>query len=133
METIIGLLFIILPLVFKLIEKKLQTSGKSEQAGKIRELAELFEESDESEELEESAFETDPAPAAEPVTVVPYKPELVKVKAPEPVKTFVEGQKAVRRKAEPVLMEETDTKKKEKIDPKKLVIYSEIMKPKFQE
>lgn len=133
METIIGLLFIILPLVFKLIEKKLQASGKAEQAGKIRELADLFEESDESEQLEESAFETDSGPVAAPVTEVPYKPEPVKVKAPEPVKTFVEGQKAVRRKTEPVLLEETDTKKKEKIDPKKLVIYSELMKPKYQE
>lgn len=133
METIIGLLFIILPLVFKLIEKKLQASGKAEQAGKIRELADLFEESNESEQLEESAFETDSEPVAAPVTEVPYKPEPVKVKAPEPVKTFVEGQKAVRRKAEPVLLEETDTKKKEKIDPKKLVIYSELMKPKYQE
>lgn len=133
METIIGLLFIILPLVFKLIEKKLQASGKAGQAGKIRELADLFEESDESEQLEESAFETDSEPVAVPVTEVPYKPEPVKVKAPEPVKTFVEGQKAVRRKAEPVLLEETDTKKKEKIDPKKLVIYSELMKPKYQE
>lgn len=133
METIIGLLFIILPLVFKLIEKKLQASGKTEQAGKIRELADLFEESDESEQLEESAFETDSEPVAAPVTEVPYKPEPVKVKAPEPVKTFVEGQKAVRMKAEPVLLEETDTKKKEKIDPKKLVIYSELMKPKYQE
>jgi hypothetical protein len=30
-------------------------------------------------------------------------------------------------------MEEKDNKKKEKIDPKKLVLYSEIMKPKHQE
>ncbi len=133
METIIGLLFILLPLVFKLIEKRLQASGKSEQAGKIRELAELFEESEESEHLEESVFETDSVPAAEPVAEVPYKPEPVKFKVPKPKLTFTEGQKAFSRKTKTLLVEETDTKKKEKIAPKKLVIYSELMKPKFQE
>ena len=36
------------------------------------------------------------------------------------------------KKTAPILMEEPK-KKKEKIDPKKLVIYSEMMKPKFQD
>ena len=35
METIIGLLFILLPIIFKLIEKRLQNSGNAEQAGKV--------------------------------------------------------------------------------------------------
>jgi len=40
----------------------------------------------------------------------------------------------VQKKKTPILLEdETDKVRKEKIDPKKLVIYSEIMKPKYTE
>ena len=38
-----------------------------------------------------------------------------------------------KRKTPILLEEETEKKRKEKIDPKKLVIYSEIMKPKYTE
>ena len=38
-----------------------------------------------------------------------------------------------RKKKAPILVEEPEIKKKEKIDPKKMVIYSEIMKPKYQD
>ena len=50
-------------------------------------------------------------------------------KAPEKVKASVQKPS----KTIPILMEESKKNKKEKIDPKKLVIYSEIMKPKYQE
>ena len=116
METIIGLLVILLPAIFKLIEKKLQNSGKLEQAGKVRDLS--------------SAFEPDPEPLEEPIIEIP-KPVKVEVKQPQ--KIFTEGQRMTRKKAAPILLEEPDTKKKEKIDPKKLVLYSEIMKPKYEE
>lgn len=126
METIIGLLFIFLPVIFKLIEKKLQDSGKTNQAGKIRELAELFE------EKEEAVYE-------EPETVVPVQEPVIPIPEPEgapmakivPEKLKASVQKP--SKVAPILMDEPKTKKKEKIDPKKLVIYSEIMKPKYQD
>ena len=122
METIIGLLFILLPIIFKLIEKRLQNSGKAEQAGKVREFAELFQDKETAE------------PMTAPVVKLPVKNEPVKVVAPKPQKTFVEGQRMTRiKKAPAILMEEPEIKKKEKIDPKKLVIYSEIMKPKYQD
>jgi hypothetical protein len=122
METIIGLLFILLPIIFKLIEKRLQNSGKAEQAGKVREFAELFQDKETAE------------PMTAPVVELPVKNEPVKVVAPKPQKTFVEGQRMTRiKKAPAILMEEPEIKKKEKIDPKKLVIYSEIMKPKYQD
>jgi hypothetical protein len=122
METIIGLLFILLPIIFKLIEKRLQNSGKTEQAGKVREFAELFQDKETAE------------PMTAPVVELPVKNEPVKVVAPKPQKTFVEGQRMTRiKKAPAILMEEPEIKKKEKIDPKKLVIYSEIMKPKYQD
>ena len=122
METIIGLLFILLPIIFKLIEKRLQNSGKTEQAGKVREFAELFQDKETAE------------PMTAPVVELPVKNEPVKVVAPKPQKTFVEGQRMTRiKKAPAILMEEPEIKKKEKIDPKKLVIYSEIMKPKYHD
>ena len=61
----------------------------------------------------EEPEEVKPAPVAMPKTETPFR----------------EGTPVVTRK--PILMEEDDKPKGEKIDPKKLVIYSEIMKPKF--
>lgn len=126
METIIGLLFIFLPVIFKLIEKKLQDSGKTTQAGKIRELAELFE------EKEESVYE-------EPETLVPVQDPVIPIPEPEGEPMGRIAQEKLKAsvqkpsKVTPILVEEPKTKKKEKIDPKKLVIYSEIMKPKYQD
>ena len=42
METIIGLLFILLPVIFKLIGKRLEQAGKAESAGKIREISKKY-------------------------------------------------------------------------------------------
>ena len=69
------------------------------------------------------------------ITYVPpvQVPVMKKEPLPKPVYErpgpSVEGRPAVSRK--PLLLEEEKKKKHEKIDPKKLVIYSEIMKPKF--
>ena len=141
METIIGLLFILLPVIFKLIEKNLQKAGKEQQAGKVRELADLFKEDETSSAYEgdESAFEESEEPMAAPVIELPLKPETAPASPARPVKTvkpaplFVEGQKMTRKKKAPILVEEPEINKKEKIDPKKMVIYSEIMKPKYQD
>ena len=42
METIIGLLFILLPVIFKLISRKLEKAGQAEKAGRLKELAEMI-------------------------------------------------------------------------------------------
>ena len=42
METILGLLLVLLPLAFKLVEKKLRSSGRVETAEKVHEWAEMF-------------------------------------------------------------------------------------------
>ena len=107
METIIGLLFILLPVLFKFIEKKLQESGKAAQAEKMKEIHEMF-------------FEEE-----EPVQPV----------AEDPVPVFSEKREVTVApvKKKPVMMAEEKKIEKEKIDPRKLVIYSEIMKPKYQE
>ena len=126
METIIGLLFILLPVIFKLIGKRFEQSGQQDKARKVREFAQALDGEDspmhdwgyfgkevlgvEGEPQEEEILPQTPAPASLP-------------------QTSVEAQPAFTRK--PMLREEEPQKKGEKIDPKKLVIYSEIMKPKF--
>ena len=130
METIIGLLFILLPVIFKLIGKKLEKSGSPDTARKVRELTAALDGEDSPmhdwKYLGEQLFgdaveeqdETDNLNLPEQIESVPTSIEYVQ--APE---------KSVARRS--ILIEEDSEKKGEKIDPKKLVIYSEIMKPKF--
>lgn len=122
METIIGLLFILLPVIFKLIGKKLEQSGHTGQAETIRKIAEALGDDAEAEYDEEGQIvhlpeQPSAKPSVQPQPVVPVR--VVQE----------EGKQGIIRK--PLLVEDKDEVEKEKIDPKKLVIYSEIMKPKF--
>lgn len=142
METIIGLLFILLPFIFKVIGKRLENAGKQEQAGKIREFSKKYLESESDDEAMEDIrqwFNGEPETvegesvsesAAEPVVEGPVVPASRMTEEAVPV---LKTQRKVKRKAPILLEEETEEKRKEKIDPKKLVIYSEIMKPKYTE
>lgn len=105
METIIGLLFILLPVILKLVGKRLEQSQHTTEILSFPEETSFVEEAPRSIILEESVPE-------------PVMPEPVKLE-PQPLSR------------KPMLEEEQQQKKEEKIDPKKLVIYSEIMKPKF--
>ena len=131
METIIGLLFILLPVIFNLIGKKLEKSGKTAGAGKMRDIAKALgadEDDTIAKWLESKDDESEPAPVEVRSVPVEVKP-----------RTFMnEAQPAVSRiaqkKVKPaVAVKNVPDKRKEKIDPKKLVVYSEIMKPKFTE
>jgi hypothetical protein len=119
METIIGLLIVLLPLVFKLIGKRL------EQAGQVQPQVE-------DEVLEEDWAETVrryvEQQQAQAEVFVPSQAEV------EPQeKTVVEAPRVVpKKKSKPILIEE-EKKEKEKIDVKKMIVYSEIMKPKYTE
>lgn len=133
METIVGLLFILLPVIFKLIEKKLQQSGTAAQQETVRQIKDLFEmeENDLKDEIEDDAEpEIGDYVEPEPKFVVNPVVEFLEKVEPQVVKPAAPAQK---KRTAPILMEEKDNKKKEKIDPKKLVLYSEIMKPKHQE
>ena len=122
METIIGLLFILLPVILKLIGKKLEQSGKTGASETLREIVESMGEDNDESPIVEWLKEEPKAPAVQPVA----RPE---VRPTENVKPAV---KKKPKPKTPILVEE-EKKKGEKIDPKKLVIYSEIMKPKFTE
>ena len=118
METIIGLLFILLPVIFKLIGRKFEQSGQTEKTGKVRELAKTLDVEDETEEnpFEELRL----PPVSQPVEVAFQQ---------QPI------EEDVKRTTTRNLLQEAAPQKKnrEKIDPKKLVIYSEIMEPKYKQ
>ena len=93
----------------------------------MQQIKELFE--DESEGLPDE-FEIEPEPE------IVQQPEVAPVIVfPEKVEPAVVKPAAIKREknSAPILQEEKNDKKKDKIDPKKLVLYSEIMKPKYQE
>ena len=130
METIIGLLFILLPVIFKLIGKRLEQAGKDEEAGKIREFSKKYldQESEDSDfEDIRQWFNGD----SEPKEEAPLEVPVVELPKEEAVPAFDILKKD---KKSPILQEEDSNKeKKEKIVPRELVIYSEIMKPKYTE
>ena len=135
METIIALLFVLLPIIFKLIGKKFEQAGQSQRAEKMREFAELFgSDDDETEVRHDDDGQVVDVP---PVTVTPVQTYVRPVVPPAPAVTEnVVRQTASKKKPvtkKPILEEEVQVRKGEKIDPKKLVIYSEIMKPKYTE
>ena len=107
MEEIIGLLVILAIGIFKAVNKKFENAGKEKEVS---------------------------MPEAEPVVIrqepiVPKKRPVAPKQKPSAIEV-VERQTETRK---PMLIEEEETSPKEKIDPKKLVLYSEIMPPKFNE
>lgn len=140
-DIIITVLALALGLGFKVIEKKLKSAGKPAKSGRFKELADLFgEEGAEafppvapSEDPEE--FPMGPvAPDAEQSRRVSVpKPVVIEPVAPAPVVAPVEeAPRSVKPVNAPILQEE-EPEQKERIDPKKLIVYSEIMKPKYLE
>ena len=140
-DIIITVLALALGLGFKVIEKKLKSAGKPAKAGRFKELADLFGE-DGSEVFppvipSEDTKEFPMAPVApddeQSGQVIVPRPVVVEPVAPVPVVAPVEE---APRSVEPVntpILQEEEPEQKERIDPKKLIVYSEIMKPKYLE
>jgi hypothetical protein len=127
MEEIIGLLVVLAVGIFKAVNKKFEDAGKQPQKpsqpfGPFGSLDPF------AEDKEVVTPRPEPiVPKQEPVVPRP-KPVTPK---PQPMTfEFVERQTKTKK---PILIEEEETSPKEKIDPKKLVLYSEIMTPKFNE
>ncbi len=145
-DIIIAVLFIAVPAIFKAIGDRLEKSGKAEKAGKFKKMADVFkDEEDEStiegwllEKMEQDEKPVEPVPL-DPAPVVVMKPAASEIDIMDYIdkpETVVKRQ--IKRlppqttvKKPVILLEEEPEKKGEKIDPKKLVIYSEIMKPKY--
>lgn len=127
METIIGLLFILLPVILKVIGNRLEQSGKTATAEKMRRFAQSLDGDDDGDEAEPfTVNDAEPEPAEETVK----KPAVL----PEPVARIVQMPKRpVARHTSAILLEKEEKTVREKIDPKKLVVYSEIMQPKYKD
>lgn len=135
MEDIIGILFLLVPLAAAFLEKKLK---KAADAGPLQESEEvIFEIPETDQPVSEQQVIQSQAPEPlkpeslkpEPLKPQPLKPQPLKPQLlnTQPLKTSVR-----KAKKSPILQEEVDNKPKEKIDKKKLVIYSEIMEPKYK-
>ena len=143
METIIGLLFILLPVILKLVGKRLEQSGQPEKAKKLQDLLDTVYDGKDDDKLKdeqddglEVEYDDDgqivsvhPKMVWKPEPIVPVVEKKVEPAAHIHLWEVKEGIPATKKK--PMLVEEAPKKKREKIDPKKLVVYSEIMKPKF--
>ena len=143
METIIGLLFILLPVILKLVGKRLEQSGQPEKAKKLQDLLDTVYDGKDDDKLKdeqddglEVEYDDDgqivsvhPKMVWKPEPIVPVVEKKVEPAAQIHLWEVKEGIPATKKK--PMLVEEAPKKKREKIDPKKLMVYSEIMKPKF--
>ncbi len=147
LDILIAVLFIAIPAIFKAIGERLEKSGKTDKAGKFKKVAEAFADEEGESTIEGWILEKMDKSEENPVEPVPVNPEPVVV--PKPAVTqidimdYIDKPETVVKKQlkrvppkptfrKPMMLIEDEPKKKgEKIDPKKLVIYSEIMKPKF--
>ena len=149
--TILTLLLVVLPMAAGLIEKLLKAAGKTGAAGKMKDLAEMFDSEDSSEDGEQAAGNPhgqqpvpagapagQPAPAtahsAQPAPVMTHSPQA----APKPLHQMQPARPTVEKPVPNVkpktgspAADEAVAEKKPFIDKKKLIIYSEILKPKF--
>ena len=142
METIIGLLFILLPVILKLVGKRLEQSGQPEKAKKLQDLLDTVYDGKDDDKLKDEQdddLEVEYDDDGQIVSVHPkmtWKPEpapvvMEKPKADPQIHLWEVKEGVATVKKKPILVEEAPKKKRDKIDPKKLVVYSEIMKPKF--
>ena len=149
--TILTLLLVVLPMAAGLIEKLLKAAGKTGAAGKMKDLAEMFDSKDSSEDGEQAAGNPhgqQPVPAGAPAgqpapaTVHSAQPAPAtthsRPAAPKPLHQMQPARPTVEKPVPNVkpktgspAADETVAEKKPFIDKKKLIIYSEILKPKF--
>ena len=132
MEEIIGLVVVLAVGIFKAVNKKFEDAGKQPQ--KPSQPFGPFGSLDPFEKDQEVLV-----PKAEPAAPrrEPVAPRPVEIRpaaaTPQPMTFDFEDVQRQTKTRKPMLIEEEETSPKEKIDPKKLVLYSEIMNPKFNE
>lgn len=127
MDGIITILIIAAAIIFKVVGKKMDSAPGEEVFPQFPFNPEpAVETSSEDEEAEDTVAEEG---EEEPF----FKPEIVTDELViEEAKAALPVQPSVQKPVAPILVEE-EPAPKEKIDPKKLIIYSEIMKPKYNE
>ena len=139
--TILTLLILILGVAGPVIEKRLKKAGKVDQARKLRDVLDTVLSKDEAEK--EEAPEAEPGPGkvlpTPPVTTEKYDPGMPYTTFSVSPELLEGGYRSVKEIAEERRRKYAQSEVKLEpchsleIDPKKLVIYSEIMKPKFDD
>lgn len=149
--TILTLLLVVLPMAAGLIEKLLKAAGKTGAAGKMKDLAEMFDSKDSSEDGEQAAGNPHGqqpvpagAPAGQPAPATAHSAQPApatthsRQAAPKPLHQMQPARPTVEKPVPNVkpktgspAADEAVAEKKPFIDKKKLIIYSEILKPKF--
>ena len=137
--TIITLLVIVLGAAGPLIEKQLKKAGKVDQARKFRDIIQTVTgEEDEKEDsttarVPEQAAASAPVSASQAVPVSQESTDTVQMQIPpELLEGGYRSVKDIARERRQAAAESAAPEKRGlEIDPKKLVVYSEIMKPKF--
>lgn len=123
METVLGLLLVLLPLIFKAVEKKLQAAGKPvKNSG-----AGLPEEAD------DSVPDTFGLPGTFGLPEAADVPGEVRVQEAVVPSVSAAAGKTARKRSSGHAEQSAGKQPKKRIDPRKLVVYSEIMKPKYTE
>ena len=122
------MIIVLLPVIFKLIGKKLEKSAAQpqetdEQQAPIEDWAEVLRRHIEAQQQQQEV--------ARPAAPVQQQPVQQSV-AEEGVPQTRRPDRTAPRRVKPILQEE-EQRPKEKIDKKKLIMYSEIMKPKYTE
>ena len=127
MEDIIGILAVLAVGIIKIIGKNLNDAGKKP----VKTYVPV-----ENDPLPETKASAPSSWTIEPEPVEEQKPVVVRpapVRPAAPKASTIEVVERQTKAKKPILLEEEEKGPKEKIDPKKLVLYSEIMNPKFNE
>ena len=126
MEELIGILVLVVIFIIKVIDRKFSNaSAKSAPRVDQREAFPTVVLEETEEEVKPVVYQR-PEPKPEP------KPESKPVSRPKPApKSELKPVTKSRPKSKQPILEEETKKTREKIDPKKLVVYSEIMNRKY--
>ena len=139
--TILGLMLVLVPVIGKFIERKLQNAGKTGQAESVKKIIDIFDtgndNADAPETMEEipvdipagipaEISETVPVPQIQVVPQISVMPDTVAVQKTGRSVSLQDGRTLSGDKSEDGMQSGR------KIDLRNLVIYSEIMRPKFE-
>ena len=139
--TILGLMLVLVPVIGKFIERKLQNAGKTGQAESVKKIIDIFDtgndNADAPETMEEipvdipagipaEISETVPVPQIQVVPQISVMPDTVAVHETGRSVSLQDGRTLSGDKSEDGMQSGR------KIDLRNLVIYSEIMRPKFE-
>ena len=134
MDELITLVIIAAAIIFKVVGKKLGSSGGDEVFPTIPVDPDMKKYLDDDDDMvdDETEFH-DPFFRSKPVVDEVVIEEAERALPVQPVHKPMAPAKPVEVKAQTPILEEEQPKQKERIDPKKLIVYSEIMKPKYIE